>query len=116
MSRYSGKCDLADHIEIYGGFQKFMENNPEIYVGDSETKLSFAKESELMPYYPYVISVSAHSPGHDFIRLMSISWVDYEEQKYGHMTMHDYYRNSLAEDIEKKKQEETESENNLHIG
>lgn len=116
MSKYSGKCDLADWIEISGGFEKFMQKNPVIYVGDAESPITFEKESELMPYYPYVVSVGCHSKESEYIRLMPISWVDYEEQKYGHLGMHDYYRQWLIEDIEEKKQEELELEDNMHLG
>lgn len=107
MSRYSGKCDLADWVEISGGFYEFVSNNPSIYVGDSEQPLRFEKESELMPYYPYVVSVCVHNKDGDkpveYIRLMDESWIDYEEKKYGKPGMNDFYRRRLAEDIEAQK-------------
>ena len=116
MSRYSGKCDLCDWVEISGGFEKFIQRNPTIYLGDAEEPISFTKESELMPYYPHIVSIGYHSDKSEYIRLMSTSWVDHEEREYGHHKIHDYYRQRLAMDIEEKKREELELESNMHIG
>lgn len=78
MSRFSGKCDLYDHIEICG-----LENTlkSKIYLGwDSDEPLDIKEERDLVPYYPFVISMGAYENGVGTIHLMSKSWVDYEEE------------------------------------
>lgn len=78
MSMFSGKCDLYDHIEIYG-----LENTlkSKIYVGwDSDKPLDIKEERDLVPYYPFVISMGAFNNGVGTIHLMSKSWVNYEEE------------------------------------
>lgn len=78
MSRFSGKCDLYDHIEICG-----LENTlkSKIYLGwDSEEPLDIKEERDLVPYYPFVISCGAFEHGVGTMHLMSKSWVDYEEE------------------------------------
>ena len=112
MSQYSGKCDLCDWLEIYGGFENAIKRPLHIRVGyDSDEYLHFEKESDLMPYYPYVISfASSCQDGECNIVLMEESWVDHEEKefaKYGLKSpMFDYYRKRLADDIEKQKEKE----------
>ena len=78
MSIYSGKCDFYDHIEIFG-VERTM--NSEVYVGDSLTPLKFKSEKDLIPYYPYVIYMSASDGEHTNMRLTRKSWVDIEEEE-----------------------------------
>lgn len=78
MSRFSGKCDLYDHIKICG-----LENTlkSSIYLGwDNEEPLDIKEERDLVPYYPFVISCGAFEHGVGTMHLMSKSWVDYEEE------------------------------------
>lgn len=78
MSNFSGKCDLYDHIEIHG-----LENTlkSKIYVGyDSKEPLKIKEERDLVPYYPFVISMGAFNHGIGTIYLMDESWVNYEEK------------------------------------
>lgn len=98
MSRFSGKCDFYDEIEIYG-----LEHilNSEIYVGASQEPLRLTCLADCVPYYPYVVSIAAHDnvKNRSFIRLTEKSWVDIEEERYGHLKMHDYYRQVLQEEL-----------------
>lgn len=96
MSRFSGKCDFCDEIEIVG-LDEIL--NAEVYVGDSKEPLKLTCLADCIPYYPYVISVSSHTDGKLYIRLTSKSWVDISEDRYGHMRMHDYYRKVLEEEL-----------------
>ena len=78
MSNFSGKCDLYDHIEIHG-----LDNTlkSKIYVGyDSKEPLNIKEERDLVPYYPFVISMGAFNHGIGTIYLMDESWVNYEEK------------------------------------
>lgn len=97
MSRFSGKCDLYDMIEICGGYEKFAERYPNIFIGDLMHKLSHNSLSDLAPYYAYIDTLS----GGGRMILSHKSWVDIEEERYGKMQMHEIYRNNLHEEIKK---------------
>lgn len=43
--------------------------------------------------------MASHSPDGIYIRLTSKSWVDIEEDRYGHFASHDYYRKILQEEL-----------------
>lgn len=96
MSRFSGKCDFYDEIEIFG-LDKILKS--EVYVGDSDEPLKLNCLADCVPYYPYVVVTSATSGDRATIRLTSKSWVDIEEDRYGHFASHDYYRKILQEEI-----------------
>lgn len=105
MSKFSGKCDLADIIDIYGGYDKIKEY--EIYVGDLEHPLIHNCLRDLVPYYPYIeiIGYGNHETNKGTIILSKKSWVDIEEERYGHHIIYDMYRRYLAEEIKKSKGE-----------
>lgn len=98
MSKFSGKCDFCDEIEIWG-----LEHilNSEVYVGKAQEPLHLTCLEDCIPYYPYVVSVAAHDNAKQrgYIRLTEKSWVDLEEERYGHHAMHDYYRKALQEEL-----------------
>lgn len=94
MSLFSGKCDLYDGISILGGFQKFKERYPVIHIGE-DIVIKYEKPADLIRYYPHIIAVSCG----DYVRISSKSWVDIEEERYGHMPIHDYYRDKLREEF-----------------
>lgn len=58
MSRFSGKCDFCDEIEIVG-LDKIL--NAEVYVGDNKEPLKLNCLADCIPYYPYAISVSSQT-------------------------------------------------------
>lgn len=97
MSRFSGKCDFCDEIEIYG-LDKILQS--EIYVGDSDEPLKLTCLADCIPYYPYVVVVASHNADRSIIRLTSKSWVDIEEDRYGYFASHDYYRKILQEEMQ----------------
>lgn len=105
MSMYSGKCDFCDEIAIFG-LGRIL--NAKVYVGESETPLKLRSRRDCIPYYPHIVSRSFHSSEFgDVIRLSEKSWVDIEEERYGHLTAHDFYRQRLQEEIEKSIREGT---------
>lgn len=81
MSKYSGKCDLADVLEIYKYTLEEIKEKVRIYVGASKKPLHIEKESDLIPYYPYVVvsSYSSEDRSAD-LHLTDESWVDREER------------------------------------
>ncbi len=80
ISRYSGKYDLADHLE---GKSLDVIKNYKIYVGNSEEPIEIKDETSLIQYYPYIISLGYfdNTEGGQIIRLSSESFVDREERE-----------------------------------
>lgn len=103
MSKFSGKCDFCDTIAIHGLDHVLR---CDVYVGSSDTPLPLKTLADCVPYYPYVVSMAWHDNVKDrgMIRLTEKSWVDIEEERYGHMGSHDLYRRMLAEEISKVNQ------------
>lgn len=66
----------------------------------NDEPLVLKSRKDCIPYYPYVIGASFTTNGIGTIRLSSKSWVDIEEERYGHMSIHDYYRNELKKELE----------------
>lgn len=79
MSRFSGKCDLADTIDIHD--EKIL--NAKIYVGNSNKPLQINEIKDLIPYYPHIIGAACFDnvDGKSVIHLSSESWVDHEERE-----------------------------------
>lgn len=103
MSRFSGKCDFFDEIEIFG-----LEHilNSEVCVGDSKEPLKLTCLADCVPYFPHIVCFSHHDNakncGH--IRLTEKSWVDIEAERYGEHNIHEHYRQVLREEIERARQ------------
>lgn len=98
MSRFSGKCDFCDEIEIMG-LERILK--AKVYVGNSDEPLILNSIEDCIPYYPYVVTTAGFSPGNDVIHLTSKSWVDICEERYGTCNTYQYYRNELAEEMKK---------------
>jgi hypothetical protein len=100
MSKFSGKCDFYDEIEIFGLDKILMS---QVYVGESEVPLVLRTYEDCIPYFPHIITMSVYdnAAGRNVIRLSERSWVDIEERRYGKTPMHDYYRKLLKEEKEK---------------
>lgn len=100
MSRFSGKCDFYDHIAIHG-LDSVLASR--VYVGRSTEPLKLVTRADCIPYYPYVISSCGCTHGGGTIYLMEKSWVDIEEEQLGHLKIHDFYREALAEELQNAK-------------
>lgn len=100
MSRFSGKCDFYDEIEI-SGLECIL--NSKVYVGNSSEPLKLTCLADCVPYYPYIISVAHFDSERKcaYIRLTDKPWPDIEEERYGNrLRMHDYYRQALQDELE----------------
>ena len=97
LSKFSGKCDFYDEIEIFG-----LENilNSKVYVGDNKEPLNLTCRKDCIPYYPYVVTASAKTNGVGTIFLTEKSWVDIESERYGEFGCHNYYRELLKKELE----------------
>lgn len=85
MSRFSGKCDFYDVIEIHKYTLEELKNNVKIYVGiGNDKEIKIEKMSDLIPYYPYLISVGSYDnvERKSVIHLSNRSYVDIEERDY----------------------------------
>jgi len=97
LSKFSGKCDFYDEIEIFG-----LENilNSKIYIGDSKEPLKLTCRKDCIPYYPYVVTASAKTNGVGTIFLTEKSWVDIEAERYGGYPFHNHDRELLKKELE----------------
>lgn len=97
MSIFSGKFDFHDEIEIFG-LDYILK--AKVYIGDSQSPLSLNSLKDCVPYFPYVVTIAAYNDN-PVLRLSDRSWVDIEEERYGHMDIHDRYREFLKKEMEK---------------
>ncbi len=77
MSRFSGKCDFADTISIYG--IDFIIKNCKVFQNQKELKLN---KHSIIKYFPYLVSsmgMSKNSGG--TINLTSESYVDSQNKE-----------------------------------
>ena len=100
MSKFSGKCDFYDEIEIFG-LDRVLSGK--IYIGENDYPLPIKTYYDCIPYFPNIVIMSFYDniTGCYIIRLSEKSWVDIEERRYGKMPIHDYYRQLLKEEKEK---------------
>lgn len=82
ISRYSGKCDWKDSLEIHKYTLEELQNNVKIYVGNNSEPLHIEKMSDMIPYYPYIIASACFDnvQRKSVIHLTSESFVDREER------------------------------------
>lgn len=61
MSRYSGKCDFYDVIEIHG--EDWIFNKFKFYVRTKQgnKNIRFAEKRDMMPFYPHIVTAMASS-------------------------------------------------------
>lgn len=84
MSRYSGKCDLFDVLEIHNYTLEELQDNVKIYVGNSKEPLHIEKMSDLIPYYPHIIWSAYYNnvERKSVMHITSESYVDREEREH----------------------------------
>ena len=94
MSKFSGKCDLADSLEIHNYTLEELQDNVLIYVGENTEPLHIEKMSDLIPFYPYIIGSSYHNNKERkaVIHLSSESYVDREEREILEFRLKDLLR------------------------
>lgn len=77
MSRFSGKCDFADTVSIYG--IDFIIKNCKIFQNKKELKLN---KHSIIKYFPYLVSSMGMSKGSGgTINLTSESYVDSQNKE-----------------------------------
>lgn len=98
MSEFSGKCDFADHVEIFG-----VENvlKSEVFVGNK--KLNPKCYADLIPYFPHLVSCFVKNGTNTTVKLTEKSYVDYQEAD-----MLRSYLNSILREYDKCRREKKE--------
>ena len=81
MSVLTGKCDFYDSVEMIGNIEEYLGDNADIYVGD--IKIPNNTKKDLIPYYPFIVSMGGYSKEHRTVYLQKYSYIDYEE--YGRL-------------------------------
>ena len=80
MSKYSGKCDFYDHIEMCKNEEEVL--NTKIYIGNSETPLNIHSMVDLIPYYPHIIYLGVYNGENNIVRLTEKPYTDIEEEEH----------------------------------
>ena len=87
MSRFSGKCDLYDTVEmIYCKTDEEVQNfidNAEFYIYENNRRhrLRITSRKELALYYPFLLSTDVHSDNKHIIVLANDSFIDIDEKE-----------------------------------
>lgn len=76
MSRFCGKCDFYDHIEIFGDDEDTVKKT-RVYLHGEEVDCSTEKNRAL--YYPYIVGIMASNRDGCVIHLSSMSYIRQEE-------------------------------------
>lgn len=81
MSRFSGKHDFYDRVASYYTLEE-IQNNVKIFIGKNDKPLKIEKMTDLIPYYPYLISLGAYDnvDRKATVHLTSKSYIDLREQ------------------------------------
>lgn len=91
ISRYSGKCDLKDTLDIFEVNE--IINKYKIYVPNQILPLEVNDQEDLIPYYPFLVSsMSSDKALGGTIHLASESYIDTEEREYLTWTLNDLIR------------------------
>lgn len=98
MSKWSGKCDFCDTLEIYGVTQESFEdfkNSTKLYIWDNDTEkeVVLSEYSDLIPYFTHLVSTMYCSDGVRIIHLTSKSWLEtdnYCPSEYRLEMMHEF--------------------------
>lgn len=81
ISKYSGRCDLADTIGIHGVEE--IINKYKIYYCDQILPLEVKKKKDLIPYYPFLVrEMFSSKESGGVIRISAESYVDREEREH----------------------------------
>lgn len=78
MSKYSGKCDVYDHL---GDKSDEYIANSDIYFGYEAVPLRINSQKDLMPYYPHLVCMAICSNGKHVVNITERSFVDTEEEE-----------------------------------
>lgn len=84
ISKYSGRCDCYDIlIMIHKYTLEELQNNVDIYIGKNTESLKIDSMTDLIPYYPHIITSAAFNNATRYaaISLSLESWVDIEERQ-----------------------------------
>ena len=98
MSRFSGKFDFYDEIEI-NGLDLIL--NSQVFVGDSLTPLRLTCREDCIPYYPYVPVMAGvdQARGRGTFYLTAKPWPEIQAERYGIDPSH--YRQELEWELGK---------------
>lgn len=94
MSRFSGKCDFCDDIEIFG-LDRILNSDVYLYGHDKPLKLTCLEDC--VPYYPYIVGSACYlREGRSTLHLSKRPHTD-EIEKYSPQSA-ERYRELLREE------------------
>ena len=92
MSRFSGKCDLGDTLDIRG--EEFISKS-KIFIGNNIAPLRIDTYKDALPYFPFLVGSMGSDKEMAYIRISNRSFVDIEEEEMLGWILRDakkYYR------------------------
>lgn len=79
MSKFCGKCDLADWLEIEnkGDFEAKRDyiNHSDIYIGWADEPLEIHEYVDLLPYLGYIVGIGSGSKDGSVLHLTAKPWI-----------------------------------------
>lgn len=97
MSRFSGKCDFCDDIDIFG-LERILKSN--VYLHGREEPLKLTCKEDCIPYYPYIVSSACYlRDGASTLHLSNHPYTD-EIAKYSPRAAEHYRSELRAEALE----------------
>lgn len=79
MSKWSGKCDFCDDVEMFSTPEEFVKT-ARVYLKGG--LLDTSTPQKLVPYYTYIASTKAGSKDGWTMTLMNESWINIEEKQF----------------------------------
>lgn len=79
ISKFSGKCDVYDWVSS----PSCHLSNLMIYVGESKEPIKIEYLTDIIPYYPHIVSIGYHNneTKEDIIRITPESYVEIRERE-----------------------------------
>lgn len=105
MSKFSGRCDFCDEIEIFG--LDFILRS-KVYLGNTSVPLELNCLADCIPYYPYVVASGGYNIKDGYGTLYLAAESETERRSKYDPDGAARYRALLDEEIQKNKTKSTE--------
>ena len=89
ISRYSGRCDVADHFS--DRTNEYIRNS-RFYLADNPIPLRIENRHDLAPYYPYLVASMGSYQDGCVCQLTDRSYIDAEEEEHLEWKLRDFHK------------------------
>lgn len=98
MSKFSGKCDFCDIIEI-NGLENILKS--QVCLSSSEAPLELHSIKDCIPYYQHIVIASSTTKGVGTYILTDKPWTQIERERSGNPNSHRFYDKELRKEMVK---------------